>query len=303
MNTKTLQSSGKSRRTCVTSLIAVLVCGLAGVLNAQDFEIKIARPSKVGDTYGIESKGSLEQRIAITVDGEAVPPQNEITSAVLKAKVEVLAVTALGKESKARFTVASLAKIEDGKAEEVLPAGTVVIGERRGAKTEFTVADSPAEPEIAKLLNVVITLVQDNKQDVDDDVIFGTKERQKIGGTWPVNADAASKDLALKYELKVAPKNISGTVTLVEKTKDGLDIHSTMELKEVGLPLPPGMITKASNFKMQLGGVLPLDLTKPEVSESMTMEGSVECAGQSGGKDLTMVLTLKGMNQISFTGP
>ncbi len=303
MNSKTLLSSDKSRSTRGNTIIAVLVCGLVGILNAQDFEIKMARPSKVGDTYGVESKGSTEQHIAFTVDGEAAPPQNEMTSAVLKAKAEVLAVTALGKESKVRFTVASLSKIVDGKAEEVLPAGTVVIGVHRGKKTEFTVADGPAAPEIAKLLDVVIHLAPDNKQEVNDDVIFGTKERQKIGGTWPVNAVAASKDLALSQELKVAPENITGTVTLVEKTKDGLDIHATMELKKVDFPLPPGMTTKASKVKVQFGGVFPLDLTKRDVSQTMTMEGNVECTAKSNGKDLTMVLEMKSVNQVSYTVP
>lgn len=287
------------------SIAALFLSGLLAPITAQDFEIKLIRPVKVGERYGVQSKAANEQHMTITADGQAMPPNDEVISTVLTAKAETLGVTPGGRECKTRFTVIKFVKITGDKTEDALPPGTVLVGERPNAKTytktQFTIADAPVAPDMAKLLGMVISL--ENDQGVNDDVVFGTKEPKKVGDTWPVNYKAAALDFTAKQNILVDPANISGTATLVEQTQNGLKISANMEMKQIGFPLPPGMTVTSSAFVAKFSGVFPVDVTKRAVSSSMGIEGKVEFAGKSNGKDLAMVMTLKQAMEVTFTKP
>lgn len=283
------------------SLIAALFYGLIATVSAQDYEIKLVRTVKVGDKYGVISNATQEQHMTMSVNGQGTPPRDEAMSASLTAKAEVVTATPGGREGKTRFSITKLTKTIGAQTTEVLPTGTVVIAERVGAKTEFTVGAAPAAPEVAKVLALVISLESD--AGANDDVIFGTKERKKVADTWPINAAAAAADVSEKGGLKVDAANISGTATLAEVLKDGLKISATIEMKQVGIPLPPGMAVSASTFIASFSGVFPVDPTKRAAHSSSTMDGKVDCAGKAGDKELVMSLVMKQAKDVTFTAP
>jgi hypothetical protein len=283
------------------SLIAMLLCALVASASAQDYEIKLVRTVKVGDRYGVVATGTTEQHMTMTVAGQPAPPRDQVMAANLTAKAEVLAATPGGRESKSRFTITKLTRTAGPQADEPLPAGTVVVAERVGTKTEFKVGDAPVSPDVAKVLGMLISMESD--QGANDDVVFGTKARQKVGDSWPIDANAAAADAAAKAGLKIDPANITGTATLAEVQKEGLKIAGTMQMKDVGIPLPPGMAVTASAFTARFSGVFPLDAAKRAVNSTMSMDGKVECGGKAGDKELTMVMTMKQAKDVTFTAP
>lgn len=283
------------------SLLAALFCGLLATATAQDYEIKLVRTVKVGDKYGVVATGTAEQHVTMTVSGQPAPPRDQVMSASLTAKAEVLAVTAGGREAKSRFTITKLTRTSGPQTDEPLPAGTVVVAERTGTKTEFKVGDAPVAPEVGKVLGLLISLESD--QGANDDVVFGSKARRKVGDSWPIDSSAAAADAATKGGMKIDPANITGTTTLAEAQKDGLKITAAMTMKEVGIPLPPGMTVTASAFTADFSGIFPVDTSKRAVHNAFSMNGKVECAGKAGDKELTMVMTMKQARDVTFTAP
>jgi hypothetical protein len=283
------------------SLIAALCCALVATTSAQDYEIKLSRTVKVGDRYGVVATGTTEQHMTMTVAGQPAPPRDQVMSASLAAKAEVLTATAGGREAKSSFTISKFTRTSGAQTDEPLPAGTVVVAERVGTKTEFKVGDAPVSPELAKVLGLLINLESD--QGANDDVVFGTKARQKVGDSWPIDTAAAAADAAAKAGLKIDPANITGSATLAEVQKEGLKVAGTMQMKDVGIPLPPGMAVTTSAFSAKFSGVFPLDASKRAVNSAMSMDGKVECGGKVGDKELTMVMTMKQAKDVTFSAP
>jgi hypothetical protein len=283
------------------SLIAALLCGLISTASSEDYEVKLVRLAKVGERYGIVATGSQEQHMTMTLNGQGMPPRDKVMQVAFTAKAEVLAVSAGGREVKTSFTVETLTNTVGAQATDVLPAGTVVVAERTGAKTEFQVAGAPAKPEVADVLKVVISLESD--QGANDDAIFGTKERKKAGDSWPMDAKAGAADLEAKENIKVDPANISGTTTLIEVLPAGMRIAAKVTMKDVAVPLPPGMAVTSSVIAAEFSSVLPIDTSKRVARSSISMDCKVKCAGKVGDKDMTMDLTMKNGKSVTFTAP
>ena len=282
-------------------LLATLCLGLAITATAQDYEIKLVRTVKVGDRYGVVSNATEVQSMATVVGGQAAPPRDQEISASMTAKAEVLAITPNGREAKTSFTLAKLTKTVGGKSADAAPAGTVVIADRAGKKTAFTVAGAPVAPELAAVLKLVISL--DTDEGANDDAIFGSKARKQVGDSWPIDSAAAAADAASKGGITIDPADITGTPTLVEAQKDGLRIAARMEMKKVSVPLPPGMAVTKGGFTATFSGVYPVDLAKRATRVEMTMDGTIECAGKTGDKEMSMVMTMKQAKDVTFTAP
>ncbi len=285
---------------CLT-LIVAFSWGLIATAGAEDYEIKFNRTTKVGERYGVVATGSMEQHMIMTVNGQGMPPRDQVMNVAFTAKAEVLTLSPGGREVKTSFTVGKLTNTVGAQATDVLPAGAVVVAERTGAKTEFQIDGAPAKPEVAAVLAVVISL--DSDQTAKDDIVFGTKERKKVGDSWPIDSKAGAADLEAKDKLKIDPANLTGTTTLVEVLPTGMRIAAKVAMKDVGIPLPPGMAVSTSVFTAELSGILPIDISKRSIRSSMSMEGKVECAGKVGDKDLTMVMTMKNAKDVTFTAP
>jgi hypothetical protein len=282
----------------------ILLAGLTSFAHAaQDFAIQLQRPVKVGDRYGLSANGSEEQVSKVQVNGQAVPPRSSALTVALTAKAEVLAVSLTGREMKTRFIITKATRTVESATGELMPAGTEIIAEHKGQRTEFIIDNMPASPDLAKALTVVISLEDDEAP--GDDVIFGTKERKRVGDTWPVNSTEAAADFARRGGMKMDPKNMTGTTTLSEVTKiDGqstLVISAVMTIKEVSIPLPQGIAVQHSEFKATFSGAFPVDGTKRAMRKSMTMEGDISCAGKAGDKDLSMAITMKRNKEVIFT--
>ena len=286
------------------SLVSLLLAGLSNsAVGAQDYSIQLVRKATVGEHYGIVANGSQEQLINLSVSGEAMPPQAETTKVSITAAGEVLALTPAGREKKARFVIEKAVVAEAGPWTQLLPPGTEVVAEQSDAKTEYLVGGVPATSEVAKALDIAgIELTGDDS--VNDEQIFGTKERKRAGEAWPIDSTAAAAGLA-KKSVMVEPGNITGTSTLAEIVKagnqDALRITGTMAMKHVTMPLPPGLAVQSGEFHATFSGIFPVDPTKRVNHSGMVMDGKFVCGGKSGDNEMAMTITMKQSKDTTFS--
>jgi hypothetical protein len=188
---------------------------------------------------------------------------------------------------------------------ELLPVGTVVIAERIGLETAFTVEGKPVAPEVKKSLDVIISMESDEGS--NDDVIFGTGLRQRVGDSWPVNAKAAAEDFSEKGKMKVNEQSFKGKTTLVEVVKtavgDSLRLDAIMDFSDITIELPPEMTMEKSAFTARMSGLFPVDTTKRALTKSMVVEGHFTMGGKTQGHMVQLVMTVKQASDITFTLP
>jgi hypothetical protein len=286
------------------SLAGLLLVGLFNsAAAAPDYAIQLVRKATVGEHFDFVANSSQEQSIDMSVDGQAMPAKAETTKVWITAAGEVLALTPAGREKKARFVIEKAVVAAGGPWTQLLPPGTEVVAEQTSDKTEFLVGGVPATPEVAKALDIAgIELTADDS--INDEQIFGTKDRKKVGESWSINAKDAAAGLAKKGVL-VEPGNVTGTATLAEVVKagnqDALRIAGTLAMKKVNMPLPPGMVVKSSEFNAAFSGLFPVDPTKRVLHSQMVMGGKSVCAGMSDDKELAMTITIKQSKDTKFS--
>lgn len=273
------------------------------VPEAPDYVIQLVRKSTVGEHYRVVASGKDEQSLLMSIDGQDMPRKEEVVTVELIANCEVLALTPSGREMKTKFTVVKATRSGHGQLQEFLGAGTEVIAERVGDKTQFSVAGRPVDPAIGSALDTAGVDMSSDDSATDDD-IFGTKMRKRVGDSWPINATAAAADLA-KMEIMADPSKISGSTTLTEVVKQGtqdlLKISGSLAMQGVALPCPPGFAVQSSEMSADYSGLFPVDLTKAMVHGSMGMQMKVVISGVEDGKQVLMTMTKKRMHQAEFS--
>lgn len=271
--------------------------------SATDYPIQLVRKSVVGERYVVTIHGTQEQTMTRTVNGNPVPGQDGLVIANLEATGEVLALTPSGHEAKVKLTVQKFSRTEAGRSGEVLAPGTELIVERKGAKTEYLLGGKPVTPELAATLELV-GVELGNDDSANDDQVFGTKERKKPGDSWSVNAAAAAADIS-KMGLAVEPANMTGSTTLAEVVKTGsqeqLRIQGALAIKNVSIPLPPGIAVKSSDMNVTYTGLFPVDLGQRVSQSGLSMVARIVCAGNLNGAELAMTITMKQSKDATYT--
>lgn len=287
------------------TLLALLVVAIAAtsIATAADYEIRFQRPVAVGDTYRATGTGSDEQSILATVDGQTVQQREDKYSVEYTADYEILALTPGGRASKARLTIVRLIRTAGGQTSELLPAGTVVSAENDGQTTFFKQGDSTVAPIVAAALSTLGVTMASDKQ-VNDDQVFGTPERKRVGESWPINAELAAADLA-KMGIPASATNLSGRTTLVEVLQQAggpvLKLTARIDIDGVNPPLPPGIEVKSSVVSMSMSGLFPVDLTQRSKQESTSMAMELKAGGMRDGKTMEMNMTKKTSRETHFT--
>src|SRR5687767_12766638 len=87
------------RRLAIATTVATILVLLSGgapawAEQAQDYEIKLVRPLKVGQKYTMTAEGALVRSSTLKVAGQAAGRHDEGYGVVLEGTVEVLAVNA-----------------------------------------------------------------------------------------------------------------------------------------------------------------------------------------------------------------
>jgi hypothetical protein len=223
-------------------IVTVLACAPAARAQGIDYEVKLVRVPKVGQKYSLTADGAMTRRTSYTVGGEPAGVVNDGFAIHLEGTVEVLEVNKDGEESKSACTLSKCVRITAEGEAELLPAGRVVTATGGKTDTTFAVDKGELTPEAIATLDLVLRLGEDDGY--NDDRIYGTTKRQPVGGTWEVDAKAAS-DEAKGDDVKFEPSDITGSlkVDAVEKVDDVecLKISGDTTIKSFAVAPPEGM--------------------------------------------------------------
>ena len=271
---------------------------------AQDYEIKLTRPTKVGAEYHVAVVGHDSMKSTVKVDGKVVEEQSKNFSVDFESDVKALEVDKNGEPSKVSLTVDKCILKQGGAEKPLLAKGAVVIASVKDDKAVFETAGQPVDAETAEALGLVVQL---GKPRASDDEIFGTKERKKVGDHWAMNAELAAKELqdAMKGST-VKKEDVAGTVTLDKVVKVGttdcLQISAEMTVSNVTMP-----DRKVAQMKVQAHflGLFPIDFSKDitEESDSITMSITVKDKPDPDGPEIVVESVAEQSLNVKTTHP
>lgn len=287
----------RSRLLCAAAVLA-LVVGAAPSIAAenQTYPIRLHRTSKVGDRYKIEAMGaSRVKEVVQPAAGEAETIDYGI-GIRLDGVARVAEVTPKGRETKIEFTVKECVVSTGKEAKQLFPEGTVVVATRGKDGTKFAIKNGPEVPSaIEEALELVIDI--SDPEGATDDEIFGSKENRRVGDTWPIDATAATKELA-RIGLAVKEENIFGDTTLIEPVKVG-----TTDCLRIGLKFKARQIKSvkkpdAKDDKLSVvdghytvtGKIdLPLDTTRPMAHDETKLDIETRLVGRDEDQNVVRV--------------
>jgi hypothetical protein len=274
----------KSRRfLCVSILVAL---AFTGTTIAQDYAIKLSRPKTVGLKNQVTAHGMEREEQSLIVSGKTNRTENTF-DVDFAAQSEVLEVDDKGQVTKAAFTLEKCLSTSKQEKEELFPKGTVIVAASQDGKIVFSTKDGTATtPAKSRILSLVISIHHDG---ADDDDIFGTTARQRVGGAWPINSEVARRDLEKKMP-GVTFSAVKGSTRLDGATKvDGIDcLNLLAELRVQASPsnLQPGMKIIQNELTANYAGSFPIDTARQIVTEKMEMTMKMVFSGKFGPQQL-----------------
>ncbi len=241
-------------------ILLALLLPASALSAADDYVIRLTRPSKIGDRYRLDARGTTRESERITVGGQVQNDDKDL-SVHLIAGATVLAVDSQSNATRIEYLIQTCEKTEAGKTEQVLAAGRKVVAESDAqGKTEFTVDGDHALDDISKALGVVISAHTPGSPTDDD--IFGTAERKKVGDTWGINTKTAATYLS-KAGLGVSADNLKGTVTLDGVKTVGvvkaLALTARMSAEGMTMDLPDFLQIEKSSMTGEFSSLVPVD--------------------------------------------
>ena len=280
---------------CVTIVIVALVGCLLGanaaaVRAADDYEIKLVRPPKVGQKYTVTVEGALVRTSTLKVNGQLAGKSDMGYGVVLEGTVEVLVVNTDGEEGKAACTVKRCVRVMPEGEQELVPAGRVVTAEGGKDDTTFTVDQGELSDEAKEALGLVFRMGEEDG--FNDDKIYGTTQRQPVGGTWPVNQQAASEEgKADKFMFEPSDIVASLKIEGVEKVGEVecLRIGGQTEIKKFTSEAPEGMTFDTGSLKAKYSGLFPVDVNVGVLAETMSVSHAVSYKGKNEAGQDTLI--------------
>lgn len=259
---------------------------------AQDYEIRVHRPVKVGQTYHESSVGSQKQKMAVTVNGQVVQQSTDEFTIEFESDVTVVEVGKNGEASKESHSVSKCETVREGNREVLLAPGSILTVSAQESGMKFEAQGGPVAPNVAQALEVVISIQKDAET---DDQLYGTQERKKVGDSWPVNAEAVASNLR-RTKAEAKKDNVGGSATLAGLVKVGaiqcLEVRGAITLKNVGVPMGPPFKTKTQSAEMTFDIKVPVDLALGRPEESSKMHMDLEATGKPNPAGPEAILNL-----------
>ncbi len=236
---------------------------LSSVALAQDYEIRLTRPDKVGERFRATVSARTVRKMAMSVGGRVVRKESEAFTLDLEGDVTILAIDKRERASKASCKIIKLDRVEGEERKELLPKGTVVVTAIEEGKQVFRIGEHKVDESIESALS---SLVELRRGDVTVDEAFGTPDRKKVGDSWPINREKTAQEFAA-HDMPVAAERLQGKTTLEKVVKVGdaecLQISRDIRVKGLKVPAPPGLRLGESKARMVVTDLMPVDVEGP----------------------------------------
>ena len=219
METRRVMSRAIRRKGRAASLILLFAAAALGAPPVEDASSgPVISPRKVGERYRLDAGADTRMETRITADGKPAGDQIEAVTVRLIAVATVLAVDG-GIPTRTRFLIDTCRKSSGGKTEEVLPAGSTLLVERKGADLAITVPGAgPLPPETRKLLDMVVP----GKADASGaEQMLGQITGLRVGESRELPPAAIVAILSRNGAISVSPEGVKGTARLDRERSPG----------------------------------------------------------------------------------
>lgn len=246
--------------------ILLLLSAVVGIVlisppaSGQLYPIRLDRHEKAGDRYHLVAMTTETTKADASVSGQSRQKSEDVVIVQLTADVTILEVASNNWATRKWFKVLSSNVTRAGSSGPVVPNGTEVIATIQNGQTGYLINNQPVSAELARDLRLVISL---HLASVADDELFGTPTPKRIGESWGVGVNAMKK-LLKEMNAKGGRQEITGTGTLEKVEGNHAFVRSSINVRDVLLPIAPELTTEAGEIESELSGRFPLrprDLT------------------------------------------
>jgi len=250
----------------------IVVILIHGAAFADQYNIKLVRPEKVGDKYIFSGTATQFDEIKTSQGLNVLKQTKSFFSGQLETKVHVLPSNDNGGRTKLRLVVSKCSVIDGSLEKELLKPGTEIISQLQEGEEVFTINNKPVPLAVENILAQFFSFGNSN---ITDDDVFGTKEAKKVGDKWPVRSDQMAKMLAEDGVIADLDK-INGNTTLEKIIEvDGVKaLHITGNV-EIGSPsstsLPSTLLVEKANVSVSFSGNYPIDTSLAPISDRLDM--------------------------------
>ena len=271
-------------------LMLALVIGFGAVAPAlaenEPHRVRWSAPHHVGQTWQLRQDLTQVQQKIARRGNEIADQKIETTRIELAARVEVLEVDKLGRETRILMTIdKALLRTEGQLIDEIAKPGTRIVVELHEGKTTFRHAEEGRTlPELAfRLLPRVIKLTDGP---VTFDGLFGADLPREVGSTWEGDRERLMEflhglDPTIQAEDASAMAELVGVATVGER--EFLDVRFAMSTRSATPPITP-RDTLPMGTTLQIEGTarFPADYSTGEVSHTLRTRAVGKFQGKSG---------------------
>jgi hypothetical protein len=287
-----------NRNTLRVVACVLLLCAFQASAEDKAYEVKLHRPMKVGMKYSMTADGAMLRQVTLKRGAVTQKQPDDGYGVHLEATVEVLALDDIGEEAKVSCTIEKCTRQSSEGETELVPKGKVVIAEGKGKDTKFSLqGGGDLSKEASDALDLVISL--DTNDKLTDDDLLGTKDKKKVGESWPVTAENIAKD-SERSKVVVKPEDVEGSFRLdgIEKVGEVecLKLSGNLKVKHLVTKaddnedgLPEGFAVEDGSMEAKYGGLFPVDSAAGSLAESASMTYVTHIKGKGGGGDADVV--------------
>lgn len=273
---------------------AMLFSAAASAEEAKSYEIVLDRHVEVGSKFRAVSRGTNAEELVVTVEGVVVDEKKSEVAVDLDASAEILEVDERGRTKTAKLVIERFSSESDGKRVDALARGTEVVLAIDGKTEQYTIDGKPVPEALAKLLKLVNALPT---TDASDDEVFGSKERRRVGDSWPIDAARAAEWFS-EPGMTIEKKGVSGETKLTGAANvdgdEAITVEARVTMEEIAMAMPEGFRLVEGRLDARFTGRFPVDVKRAKLEESLTGSSAltaVGTAGQSGGSVVTLKAT------------
>ena len=232
----------------------VFVTLISLTVSAQKYPIRLDRSEKAGQSYHLVATSTDKTTVDITVSDQVLKKNEDVVTVEISADVSILEAASNNWATRKRFTVLSSKITRADSNGPILPNGTQVIASIQNGQTVYEVNQKLVDEAVAGALRSVITL---HLASVADDDMYGTSTPKKIGESWPISVDAMKK-LLKEIGSQGGRQEITGSGTLEKVENNHIFVRSSINVRDVLLPITPELITESGEIETELSGRFPL---------------------------------------------
>lgn len=266
------------------SLVVVLLAGCAATQPPPaepappaepGYAIQLHRRSAIGDVRKRETTMTSSRSVTVKSEESLLQQQLREIRIAFVATEKVLDIDEQGIATKNEYVVEEAFAESQAERIDLLPAGAVLIV-TRGVSAPFALEGGSLTPEVEESLALLFATSRPTRT---DDEVFGSDAPQPVGGTWPIRAEVAARDIT-ETGLAIGTPAITGEVelTAVENVGSIECLKISAHMQADGLT-PPGLrsgdTVERAHLEASFVGSFPTDAARHRLTDASEMSAEL----------------------------